>query len=536
MLLGQTSGQTQLIHEVDGNDILVTIDTSSLRAAASQIQNLTNFFESKKFKLSNFYKAPSMHITGRWHVIHNIGHETMQDAKLTIFLIQSLMNSTGDKRVHTRSANVIGEFISWTTGVAGPRDKEIFKQAIFELKRDLKVQGVFNSQVIKGNKIEHAILNRTNSVVNMLSHRVEDNWVRINKNEKAEVSTINILGILKTLSTLNRNCRSLVVRANTILNFARLGFLTTSAISRLTLGKLIRRIQLKNKRYSPLFGVDDIDRYYSTKLTKVSFDNDLLHVHIHIPLVDYTETSLIRSLTKQEKDLSFHDIYNYDFVAINRERRSYSFLTHADLLAMSKVGGTYISTKRRCEMLTHSTVCTELACGGIPRLGQYTVYNVDNDNFLVRVRDPITALLTCSNDSKHIQLNHTAILLIPRDCRLESEFFNIAASHISGEKEIETGNTFTIQLRHPLLVMLAPDTSANSSSLRDLVKLNNHDLIKLNDVNSELEKTNTLFEWRITRIEVATAASLSGLGLILMIALCCCATILVKNRNTLKII
>ena len=56
MLLGQTSGQTQLIHEVDGNDILVTIDTSSLRAAASQIQNLTNFFESKKFKLSNFYK------------------------------------------------------------------------------------------------------------------------------------------------------------------------------------------------------------------------------------------------------------------------------------------------------------------------------------------------------------------------------------------------------------------------------------------------------------------------------------------------
>ena len=217
--------------------------------------------------------------------------------------------------------------------------------------------------------MEHAILNRTNTVINMLNHRVEDNIFRINKSKETIEGILNILGIQSTLNTLNRNCRSLVARANTILNFARLGFLTTSAISRMTLGKLVRRIQLRNKRYSPLFGVDDIDRYYSTKLTKVSFDDDLMHVHIHIPLVDFTDTSLIRSLTKQEKDTSVHDIYNYDFVAINRERRSYSFLTHADLLSMSKVESTYISTKRRCEMLTHSTVCTKLACGSIPKLG-----------------------------------------------------------------------------------------------------------------------------------------------------------------------
>ena len=500
----------------------------------TQIQNLTTFFENKRYKLSQFYKEPTMHIIGRWHVIHNIGHENIQDAKLTAFLIDSLMNTTGDKRIHTRS-NPIGDFLSWTTGVAGPRDKEIFKQAIFELKRDLKVQGVFNSQVIKGSKIMHAVLNRTNTVVNMLNHRVEDNMIRIKKNEKAEVSTINILGILSTLNTLNKNCRSLVVRANTILNFSRLGYLTTSAISRSTLSKLIRNIQLKNKRFSPLFGVDDIDRYYSTKLTKVSFDDDLLHVHVHVPIVDYTETSLIRSLTKQEKDLSFHDIYNYDFVAINRERRSYSFLTHADLLAMSKVGSTYVSTKRRCEMLTHSTVCTKLTCGSIPRLGLYTVYNIDNLNFLVRVRDPITALLTCNNahnESKHVQLNHTAILVIPHDCRLESEFFNIAASHISAE--YETVNTFMIQPRHPLLAMLAPDTSANSSSLRALLKRNKVDLGRLAKSNFKMEEINTIFKWRITRIEIATAASISALGLILMIALCCCVVILVKNKDNLS--
>ena len=148
------------------------------------------------------------------------------------------------------------------------------------------------------------------------------------------------------------------------------------------------------------------------------------------------------------------------------------------------------------------------------------------------MRDPVKALLSCKNESRHVILNHTAILTIPLDCQLESEFFNIAASHISAE--YETSTTFTIQHRHPLLIMLAPDASANSSSIRDLIKKNDDDLIGLQESNLKLSEINAILEWRVTRIEIAVAASVSGLGLILMMAICCCVILLIKNRDNLS--
>ena len=366
-------------------------------------------------------------------------------------------------------------------------------------------------------------------------------------NKDNEDAEINMKALLTSLNIMNKNVRSITNNAQHMLSFARLGFLTPSVISQKKLARLVEKIQLRNEHLAPLFGSSEINRYYSNKLTTVHFDGQGMHFRVHIPLVDFSDHIIIRPLYKHEKELSFNDIYSMDYLAISSEKRVYSFITSSELFGMPRVGGNFISTQRRCEILSHKTICGHYNCESeaVPGLGNYVVHALDQTTFVVKIRHPVLANLHCNNTSKRIELNMTALLTLPHDCQLESDFFKIHASPPSKVILPEEKTSFMIHTRHPLLKdlhSLNDSDSENHRSWRALIRANNKGLRKLGTVNKELGKKNELFRDKVATIETGfdwiKTGMASGGGtialVVIVVALCLCICAC-RNRDTLAL-
>ena len=535
----------KLIYEEGNNDILLSINLTSLGPAVTAIRDMTNFIHNDK-SVRRFFEGKS----GLDHVVFALGKEAEQDARLTIDLVDNLVNSADlpiDHRIETRSFDALGTIESWITGVPSPSDKRMFKKAINDIQSALQIQDEFNDKVIEGVNVTHALLNRTNMIVSNLTYRVNDNLRRIRMNKLNDDAEINMKALLTSLNVMNKNARSITNRGQHMLSFARLGFLTPSVISQKKLGRLVEKIQLKNEHLAPLFGTSEINRYYSNKLTTVHFDGQFMNFRVHIPLVDYSDHITIRPLYKHEKELSFNDIYGMDYLAISIQKRAYTFISSSDLFAMPRVGGNFISTQRRCEILSHKAICGSYNCESeaVPGLGDFVVHSLQGATFIIKIRHPVTANLLCNNSSKRIELNMTTLLTIPHDCQLESDYFKIYASPPSKVILPEEKTTFMIHTRHPLLKELHSLNGSDSEShqsWRALIRANNKDLKKLGTINNELEEKNELFRDKVSSIEAGyewiTTWVASGGGtialVVMVVALCLCICVC-RNRDTLAL-
>ena len=533
-------GEVNILFESDSVKVLLSQDISDLRLSEMHIKNITKYLTNERAVRRFFFQNTS----GKEHIIASIVREVIQDSKLTEILVDSLMNVTNTYarvRVKRAWAPFLGNILNKVTGVAGPNQVKLYKKAFEQLKDTATAQSHFNSQIIHGQKIQHTILSRTNKLLLNITEAMEHNMIRISANKKNSEAAVNLLSLLTMANVINKNTRSIVNRADKIISFGSIGYLTTAALPRSTLSNVISSIQMSHPHYAPLFGASEVENYYNTKLTSCHFNGTMIHTSLHVPLIQQDDIFKLRPLKKQEKELSHFDLYSLEFIAVNDNKGSYSLLSHEDLNSMLKVKGNYIAQRRRAEILTHKSLCTEISCREVVRIGDYILQYIDETSFLLKLRKiPVVANLECQNETaKSITLNKTEMLLtLPPDCSFKSRHFKIAESsssnsHILRERNIK----FEIKLQNPRLKDLTNEGNETSSQLgwRGVIKSNIKDLRGLKKSNGKLSEMNAFIKDKIGKITLAGMIGGGSIGLVILVIVLCCICIIFKNRSNLTI-
>ena len=245
------------------------------------------------------------------------------------------------------------------------------------------------------------------------------------------------------------------------------------------------------------------------------------------------------------------DIFTSDYIAINERKRSYAFFTSPELFAMARVGGNFISTTRRAELLTHHKICTEQTCGSeaVPGLGDFYVHTLDETTFVVKTRHPVSATLVCNiGTSKTIELNLTALLTVPPECSIESDYFRIYESSPAKSALPEMKTEFAIhpqQLSFKTLSSNSSNVTNSHSSWRAIINANKFDLLKLGNTSAELKRHNDEFKEKVSTIETAynwmkngfwsLASGGGAITLIIIVAALCLCICACRNRDTLSL-
>ena len=540
LLIGQSQATDTLIYESDSVKVMVTIDVTGLKRGMDQIMNATEFLQTSKDVRRYFFRNDS----GKRHIIYALGKEVIQDAKLTNVLVGSLLNSSSNITYQVRSKrawNLLGKVLHLTTGVVGPTQAKNMKKALSDLRGSVTALTHFNSQTVAGQKLEHAILSRTNSLIANLSDQVDDHMHRIRMNKQEGQAVVNLVSLLTSCNIMNKNIRSIVNRADKIISFGSLGYLSALAISRSTLSNVIRSIQLKNTKYSPLFGPNQINEYYTNKLTSVRFDGDYIQVALHVPLISPNERSTIRTLTKSQKELSYFDIFSLEFMTIDRRRNTYSLFSQSELDAMMHLQGQFVSRKRRAEIRMHQKICTEIQCD-MAGVGDFVVRNIDDQSFLLKLKYPVTAILKCSDQTVKKAVNQSITLLtLASDCSLTSDHFEISASNPSQTEAVKSDIKFSLNSADPALVELAPEIETMKNETRRqhgwrrVIKENIADLRRLKSTNDKMEEMNSWIRNRVSNIEMYSLAGGGSLTIVLIIVIACACFMIITNRTNLTI-
>ena len=209
------------------------------------------------------------------------------------------------------------------------------------------------------------------------------------------------------------------------------------------------------------------------------------------------------------------------------------------MLRYAGPGGNFISTTRRSEIHSHKKI-TET----VPGLGNVVVHTLDETSFVVKTQNPVLAFLRCNDSTESIQLNQSALLTIPPDCKLESDLFPIHPSFPSKVVTPDVATTFMIDIEHPQLQELSSSNNDSTRKLswRELIKSNRADLLELGKNKDELEETNSEFKFKVSMIETGIDHIIKGVAsgggtllLIIIIVTVCLCLVCCRNKNTLSL-
>ena len=524
-----------LFFEADNLKILKTFHLAGLRTAKSQIENTTHHL---KHDIS--VRAFLGRHRGLLHVIDSMSEEAEIDAALTIEMIDNLLNGTSFDTRSKKAILALGRILHWATGVSGPDQVASFQAALSEMKNTLLSQTKYNSQLIQGQKYLSTVSNRTNHLIGSLSNRISDNIKRIQRNKERQFVTINLLSLTTCLNVLNKNARETCNRMEKIIALGTLGYLSSSAITRAELSDMITEIKSHKRAYPPIFDVNEVHHYYTYKLTKIALSSDNLFVSLHVPLVNYEDRSVLRMLTREEKLMARNDIFNMQFIATNKEKGTYTYLTESDVMGMLKIGHNYLYTERRTEMISVERTCSELLpCE--PRLGDFVVHPLSETTFVVRISHPLQVSLKCHGNTNWTSTTHTifhinssAIITVPPICRMESTYFTIYSCP-PARAMIAKDVTFSIQYDHPILISLSNGTTENTTSVQQMLQKNKADLKKLGVLHAKLKEKNHNMSKMVDHVKIGVASGGGSLILVLILAavciICCCCA----NKNTLRL-
>lgn len=253
-----------------------------------------------------------------------------------------------------------------------------------------------------------------------------------------------------------------------------------------------------------------------------------------MPLINYAEKSSIRPVTKIEKWLSHHDISQFSFITINEIRRSYSLLTHSELSQAIYIKKFYVITHRHAETYFTSEFCTNNICAEAILIGNYIIHRIDDETFLLKLKDRVHASLECDGSKSEYEL-HTSIIRIPVSCELKSRIFYISPYKNSISAKQDT--IFNSKLMHPMLTTFDKNFThvPGYVALKAALSENSNQLSLLHQNTQNMTKTNQEIKTSMTNIHIIGAAAGGGLGLavlLLMFCVCCC---ICANKDNLRL-
>lgn len=219
-----------------------------------------------------------------------------------------------------------------------------------------------------------------------------------------------------------------------------------------TLEQTVARIAAKSKNYRPLFGADEVKKYYTERLTNCYWDGASLVVVLQVPLVDY-EKEILQFISKRAKDSAENDLSAFSLLAIGKNNRFFRLLTMEDIRGCNRLnpghhGFQYLCNKRDIRIWNKKKLCGNTTCETMDHLGMNIVYDLEETTIMLILDEAQEATKLCDEEPLHemIKLPKTAMIKLPENCEVLSPRFDIGKARKS-EKNVTI--KFEVVENHP---------------------------------------------------------------------------------------
>ena len=225
--------------------------------------------------------------------------------------------------------------------------------------------------------------------------------------------------------------------------------------------------QLSKNGLTPVFGTNEIFRYYTMAISHLLLKNRKLLSLVEIPLVDF-DRAFELNLGASESD---------SFVLTRAKGKYYRKMTGHELSKCHSGLDLLVCDSRRLEIACDKLVCKRGVCNAgcdLPKIRE-----IAHDSFVISVGKKLKGELKCSVEKhdKNIELFGTFVLFIPDSCSLSTSEFKIY-----GRKQ-----SFSVMSPEFLLSLSEPDdVHFQVENLR----------IKTDAIIGKIEKSHETFENR----------------------------------------
>jgi hypothetical protein len=310
VLLVVTLSDSALTHSLIFEEEFVTIHSGlSLETATISLHTTTNairLMNSIQFENDLLQKQES-HLAASWDILKQFSTLRLSNRlhlASTRLLNLIPLNGNSDNKANTfklesndlsnkilgrdkRSIEILGDLISYVTGVPGPREWRLNQQNILHLKNAITKlinHGKNQESRITTSRHQMSVLN---SHMIKITNQLNETLGRVNIMEQDFKATIvfraleiGALNAIECIESFLTGVERIVFKG--MLNLASLEGIDTDFLK-----SAIIDIQASEKILTPIYGTGEIERYYEVPLTTVTKHGNEIWSTMKIPLVNY---------------------------------------------------------------------------------------------------------------------------------------------------------------------------------------------------------------------------------------------------------
>ena len=377
-----------------------------------------------------------------------------------------------------RSINVLGNLLSYLTGVPGPDDWKLNTENIENLKKaielvDQKVDLTDTRIDINQNEISK-LNTHLASFISTLEHEVTENdYLKDGLRVRLLFASIE-----KDSLRILESVESMLYRLEMIMILGRHQFASKFGISPIFLADQLRNIETTSKILRPLFGVREIEMYYKNPFCTTTIVGNDLWVSLKIPLVNFskmlkevpkaTYTTQLNMLTKLGES---------NPKLLKAEDGTYSIIGSAKERDCQKLSLYTLCEGKRVTMKAYHVNGSLLIKSFWSEISRNTLVFYDSSN--------LTVSITCLNKRYLLGLPLQGSLRLEQGCELVSDPVSVT-EHLAWISEKTFVNpTFTLnEVDDRTIDRLTNNQFTNSSFYVHLEK-------KIHDISTNLDRMKT---------------------------------------------
>ena len=410
-----------IILQHDVETLLVSTDLSPSRARLNEIR--IGIASIKKNLVSDIRNS----LMKDQKTVNKAILDSIRADELSITFIKkqydALFTKESASKQSKRAFEILGSFLSTLTGVPSARDHRKMLEQIKAIRFSnkgiehlMKEQNTQNGKLLERLHLHETDIAHTAATLNNLVNNTEQLASHLHK----AFALISIGSkIMHAATTTNFN----LIGAQEIISKGDMGLLSRHAIPVLDLIKVINGIHLKRQTDGPIFGRENIHRYYDLKLAHAWADpaSSKVFTLLQIPIASLKEVQSLHVLDK----LNMNGNSDLHLAVLNKQSNSYRLLTDTDYT--------------RCTQLEQAKLCQKRLIQIFPKLGcslrlmnckiwtTDVVHDLSNSEILLALTKPMNASLECDKQhSKKIYLPAQAIIQLAIHCSLTTETFIIS--------------------------------------------------------------------------------------------------------------
>ena len=343
----------------------------------------------------------------------------------TISLCDRYLNDLNDMTMGKRSIDILGDLLHT---VAGTPSRDMHEELVRKVDTIMNVVGKEGTRNIKlaqkVNILAHE-LEKENENLRLATQVIRTQKKRLDSLERLVYNLDNLIEFEASSNTLLRLADNVITKIDMVFMEGKNHYLSTHAISPTQMREIVQKAAFEASSLDPLFK-KNVEKYYTTKLARVTWEGTRLHVTVKIPLVNEREKYNIEAVTLVEKETAKVPLDDYVGRLKNEVTGGFSYLSLRDIRECNRLEMNELLCQRRLIEIRNADVL---------------VYEISPTLILFDLEGSISKSmrLVCEGEKgmgTEIALEHPRVVKIPENCTVAHESFFIREIRHKGKADV----------------------------------------------------------------------------------------------------